>query len=174
MTTPLVHEIPFEDPLKIYAQFASRPWALWIDSASQQDLLGRYSYIALDPFFTLTSKNGKIFYPSQDEGSSHHPFISLKSCLDEYSFITHPDLPPFQGGVMGYLGYDLYQHLENIPLHRLDDMRFPDMALGFYDLVIAFDHQKQRSFIFSSGYPQKVAGLRKDRAQRRINELLTA
>jgi para-aminobenzoate synthetase component 1 len=32
-------------------------------------------------------------------------------------------------------------------------MQFPDLILGFYDLVMSFDHQENRAWVFSSGYP---------------------
>jgi para-aminobenzoate synthetase component 1 len=51
-------------------------------------------------------------------------------------------------------------------------MAFPDMAIGLYDLVIAFDHVLQRAWIFSSGYPEQEKSARLRRADKRMRWLL--
>ncbi len=35
-----------------------------------------------------------------------------------------PGLPPFQGGVVGYIAYDWGLTLERLPAPRFDDLRF--------------------------------------------------
>jgi para-aminobenzoate synthetase component 1 len=63
-------------------------------------------------------------------------------------------LPPFQGGVAGYIGYDYGAVLERIPPARYDDLALPDVMLGFYDWVIAWDHQTGAAWIISLGLPE--------------------
>jgi aminodeoxychorismate synthase component I len=48
--------------------------------------------------------------------------------------------PPFFGGAVGYLSYDLVRQFESLPNHTEDDLHFPDLEFAFYDLVAAFDH----------------------------------
>ena len=52
-----------------------------------------------------------------------------------------PGLPPFQGGAAGYIGYDFGSVLERLPAPRYDDLDLPDVVLGLYDWVIAWDHR---------------------------------
>lgn len=96
-------------------------------------------------------------------------FILLKKCLSQYPLITVPDLPPFQGGMAGFLGYELGRAIENIACAKTNDLKFPDVILGLYDLVIAWDHQLKKSYVFSSGYPEKETRLREKRAKERLN-----
>jgi para-aminobenzoate synthetase component 1 len=98
---------------------------------------------------------------------SDDPFRVLQAELDRFALPVQPDLPPFQGGVAGYFGYELHQHLEKIKLAARDDMQFPDIVLGFYDLVLAFDLTLERAWIFSSGYPEFEKTKRKKRAAAR-------
>lgn len=70
----------------------------------------------------------------------------------------------------GFFGYELAQHIEQLPSVP-DDLQFPDLAVGFYDLVIAFDCQEQRAWIFSSGYPEQEPSARAVRAQTRLQTL---
>ncbi|MEQ1890786.1 MAG: aminodeoxychorismate synthase component I, partial [Alphaproteobacteria bacterium] len=74
-------------------------------------------------------------------------------------------LPPFQGGAAGYLGYEMGRYLENVPVPGADDMHLPDMAMGFYDQIIAFDGLDRRAWIIAqdagaAGAPERLARLR--------------
>lgn len=163
---PLVHEISYSDPVRIFSLFSKDPFAIFLDSAKNEMYSGRYSFIAIDPFFTMTSKNNQIKFGT--EAYSGDPFLFLQQKLKQFSLANHPDLPPFQGGMAGYFSYDLCQHLETIPAHKIDDLQFADLMLGFYDVVFAFDHQLQKAWIFSSGFPEQNSEVRKARAKQRL------
>jgi para-aminobenzoate synthetase component 1 len=60
-----------------------------------------------------------------------------------------PDLPPFQGGAVGYIGYDYGARLERLPSARYDDLGIPDIVLGLYDWVIAWDHLARRAWVIA-------------------------
>src|SRR3989442_8804019 len=77
------------------------------------------------------------------------------------------EVPPFQGGAGGYLGYDWGAMLERIPRPRYDDLAIPDVVLGLYDWVIAWDHQAQRAWVISTGIPEQGTA-RTERAARRL------
>ncbi len=166
----MIHEIPYRDPLQLFALFAEQQGALLLDSAQLRKNSGRYSFIALDPFLTLESKNGSI--KLNDEVFWGDPFEVLRQQLAAFPQQNEAGLPPFQGGVAGFFSYELSRHLENLPHHSIDDMQFPDMALGFYDLVIGFDQLEKRTWIFSNGFPEKNTAKREMRAQERLTALL--
>lgn len=170
MIYPLVHEIAFIDPLTLFALFAESRGAVFLDSAQLRQDSGRFSFIAIDPFQILQSKLGRITVA--EISFSGDPFSVLQTQLAQFPLNTHPDLPPFQGGVAGYFSYDLCHHLEELPASPLDDMEFPDLILGFYDLVLSFDHEKKRAWIFSSGYPEQQEVARQVRAVERLQWLL--
>ena len=46
-----------------------------------------------------------------------------------YRSPTFADLPPLQGGVMGYLGYDVVREVERLPDTPHDDRQFPDAVM---------------------------------------------
>ncbi len=168
-TAVQVREISYRDPLAAFSPFANQPYALFLDSAQITDRLGRYSFIASDPFLTMTSKNGRIILGQKKMGGN--PFEILQAQLNQFAITHRSGLPPFQTGVAGYFGYALGHHLEVLPRAHLDDMGFPDLMLGFYDVVIAFDHLQRRAWIFSSGYPEVDERARRKRAQFRIQEI---
>ncbi len=166
----MFQEIVYCDPLHLFSRFAEQPGALLLDSAQLKPGCGRYSFIALDPFQIMTSKNGVITLG--DKKILDNPFTVLKQELAKFSQKNISGLPPFQGGVLGFFGYGLAHHLETLPMSALDDMQFPDLALGFYDLVLAFDEIEKRAWIFSNGFPGNTPAEREKRATQRITWLL--
>src|SRR2546425_12092723 len=57
--------------------------------------------------------------------------------------------------------------IERIPRPRCDDLAIPDVVLGLYDWVIAWDHQAQRAWVISTGIPEQGTA-RVGRAARRL------
>lgn len=169
MIYPLIQEIPYRDAASTFAFFASTEGAIFLDSAELRTGCGRYSFIGVYPFLTFLSKNG---YLEWDEKISLGNSLSeLKKKLALFPLSTHPNLPPFQGGVAGFFSYDLCHELEKIASNQEDDMQFADVIVCFYDLVIAFDHELERTWIFSSGYPS-LAEKREQHAEERLSFIL--
>jgi para-aminobenzoate synthetase component 1 len=169
-TVTQVYQIPFSDPLIIFNALHHHKWSLFLDSALNNSDYGRYSYIAIRPFKTLTAKNGDILIDNTHVKKGTNPFDILRTFLAEMPQPFIDDLPPFQGGAAGTFAYDLYQYIENIPLHQSDDIAFPDMAIGLYDVVISFDHLQNKAWIISTGWPEKTLSERSARAITRLHE----
>ena len=162
-------EIDYGDPLALFAVFANDRHAVLLDSALLTAERGRYAFIAAEPFCVLTSKDGAIALDG--ERSAGNPFDVLRRELERYRLRPTAGLPPFQGGAVGYFGYELAQHLERVPLARDDDRQFPDLALGFHDVIVAFDHRERRAWILSSGLPETEPAKRRERAMARLDAI---
>lgn len=160
---PFYKEILYQQPFLLFSIFEDQPWSAFLDS-SQTNVFGRYSFIGIDPFQKMTSKNNQTCLNNKTILGC--PFEILKQQMKLFSLETHPELPPLQTGVMGYFSYDLKHHIEEIQNSK-DDMQFPDLVLGFYDLVIAFDLQDKKSWIISSGFPESGTK-RETRAKQRM------
>lgn len=152
---PLVVEIFPPDPESLLASFP-REGMVFLDSSRFHPQQGRYSFLGVCPFQILECSNGSVLL--NGERLQENPFDVLQQELSRFSLPRLPSLPPFQGGVAGYLGYELVKYLEAVPVSKQDDLHFPDCVLGFYDLVIAWDHELAKAFVFSSG-PQAASRL---------------
>ena len=164
-----IKEIPYCDPLSIFEGLQHKKWALFFDSALHDIHYGRYSYIAVDPFKVLWAKDGIISIDDNSITSHLNPFDLLKELLSQMSEPNIPDLPPFQGGAAGAFAYDLHQYIEPMSTNCSDELHFPDMAIGFYDVVISFDTHQKKAWIVSTGWPEKTLGARLARATERLN-----
>ena len=174
---PLVEELtPAPDPWEVCLRLSSLPHVLFLDSAVRHPVLGRYSFVTARPFGWVTARRAVMFDTDSGRWKSN-PFSALAGWLAACRAESLPGLPPFQGGAAGLFGYDLCHHIERLPRPRRDDFETTDLAIGFYDWVVAFDHTQRRSWIVSTGFPEREPGKRSRRAAERLSgvkRLLTA
>jgi para-aminobenzoate synthetase component I len=140
-------------------RMAHLPHLLLLDSAGGPAELARYSYIAADPFLWLQGRGMR----------GRNPFHALAVELEKWRTPPVAGLPPFRGGAAGLFGYDLCHWLERLPKPAIDEFECPDLAVGFYDWVIAWDHAQERAWIISTGFPETNEAARQTRAQVQLN-----
>jgi para-aminobenzoate synthetase component 1 len=150
------------------------PYRLFLDSAST-GTLGRYSFLAADPVAVVRSKGLRTECLDRLTGTAHaetgEALSVVRSMLVPHAAAPLPSLPPFQGGAAGYLAYDWGRVLERVPASRHDDLALPDVVLGVYDWVVAWDHATQASWLISTGLPETAPEARARRAARRAEEV---
>lgn len=155
-----------ESPVGWCRAFADLPGLALFDSALSHAELGRHSFLGIDPFARLEARGGRVRLNGADFGSD--PFVAADEVTRRYAVEPCDGLPPFRTGLAGYFGYGLRHHVEQVPRHGRDDLGFPDLVLGLYDLVLAVDHQAGRAWLVASGYPETNPAARRDRAAARV------
>jgi len=157
-------------PHELFAALSRSPYSLFFDSADGQHELSRYSFIVFQPLETIEAKNGKITITNREQQLSFpgQPFEAVRDRLEVYGIgkESRNDYPPFQGGVAGFFGYDLVRTLERIPEETDDNPAMPDMAVGIYDQVFAYDHQKKKAQFLVHAPDEKSASVRFQHFQR--------
>lgn len=163
---PLVEELrPAPDLEEAFVRFAGRPHCLLLDSALAHRETGRYSFLTADPFeFHVAAENSERQGPLDG-------LVTIAAGLARWQSTPVTGLPPFQGGAAGLFGYDLNRSLENIPQAQFDEFQTPLLAVGMYDVVLAFDHLDHRAWIVSQGYPETDEAARLRRAAARLREV---
>lgn len=124
--------------------------ACLFESVEGGEKVGRYSFLAADPFLeltahghevTLTGASGVRTFRAED------PLQELRRLLVEVDAARLPGLPPFAGGAVGYAGYDVVRYTENLPDAPPDDRHLPDLAFAFYDRMIVFDNVDKTMYV---------------------------
>jgi para-aminobenzoate synthetase component 1 len=157
---PLVVELDeVPDMEQAFVNLSQIRHCLFLDSALRSAELGRYSFLAADPFEMLLMGH-----------SDASPLDTLQARMKLWQAETLPGLPPFQGGAAGLFSYDLAGTLERVPNHRCDEFNMPTLALGCYDVVLAVDHVEDRAWIISQGFPETDRSRRLARAEQRLQE----
>lgn len=158
MNSSLVHELsPDIEPVAVFERLEGLRYRIFFDSACAAGKYARFSFIAADPVVVVRSKAGscEIIRKSGMEyetvfAGPGNPLDHLRRILAEFEFTRVAGLPPFQGGAAGFVGYEFGGQLERLPQGPPDDLQLPDLCVGIYDCVFAWDHEKGRAWIISS------------------------
>ncbi len=157
---PLYEELMLTNVDDVIKLFADKKDLMVLTSTQQMQGFGRYSFICFDSFWTFSLKNT----------FDTDPFICIQQHLDTYKIEKIDTLPPFQGGLMGYLGYEASHYLETLPF-VLDNIQLPDIYLNSYSSVIAFDHHLNQSWVIATGFPEQQACARIKKATQDIHAI---
>ncbi|TWB11950.1 aminodeoxychorismate synthase subunit I [Nitrospirillum amazonense] len=146
-------EIPPPDPVAAYARLAHLPRPFLLDGGAADATRARYSYVGAAPHAWVECANGVVTVDGRPAGADALGTLGalLKAGRDRLGDAPPPDdLPPFRGGAVGFLGYELGGQLEALPAPRAEGVALPDMAVGFYDRIVAIDHAAGRAWILSA------------------------
>jgi para-aminobenzoate synthetase component 1 len=166
----LVKELDWQEPAEAFLRWADQPVVAFLDSAAPMGVRSRFSYLAVEPFQVLLSVDGRTLRDGQP--LSLDPFAALAGALAAHRLRAGAAPVPFPGGAVGFLGYELGGVVERLPRRHPNDLRIPEMAIGLYDTVVAFDRATRRAFLLSSGLPAPDGPLRRRRAAARAEQLL--
>ncbi len=149
-----------------FERLGDLPYALLLDSGANPQRLGRYSFLAADPVAVVRSKGARMEIIPCASGATWgaapdgDPLSAARAFLRSVAAEAIPGIPPFQGGVAGYLGYDFGATLERLPAPRYDDLAIPDVVLGCYAWVVAWDHGSSRAWVVTVGAQENAARAR--------------
>lgn len=148
------------DTESLFLRLCDRPHCVFFDSAVRGPEIGRYSFLAADPFeFLMVPVSGA------------DALSALARRLSDLPARRLPELPPFQGGAAGLFSYDLGRQLERLPQPAHDPFCVPALAVGLYDVVVAVDHATRQGWIISQGLPETDLPARRRRAEQRLKQM---
>ncbi|GGF56054.1 para-aminobenzoate synthase [Azorhizobium oxalatiphilum] len=166
----LVVPLAYGDPIQLFRTFADDPVAALLHSAAPDAARGRYSYIAAEPYEVLRADTTGVTRDGRPVAGG--PFAVLAQALADHAGPTPADAPvPFTGGAVGFLSYELGRHVERLPAPR-PGPPIPDLLMGLYDVVLAFDHVARAAWLLSSGLPERTEAARTRRAKVRADAIL--
>jgi len=169
-------------PAALFAPLAGAPGAILLESAGGPAELCAWSFIACDPFLTLTARGDALTLAGPDlealragvvpgGGVSDgvpgvpgggvwrwrgDPFAALDALLAAYQVEAAPGLPPFCGGLAGYIAYDAGRCIERLPATARADLDLPDLWLCAYDAVAAIDHRCGEVWVLALPFPERA------------------
>jgi anthranilate synthase component 1 len=131
--------------------------ACLFESVIGGEKVGRYSFLAAEPFMVLEARGNHVDVTGGGENRDAsftgpcapdpNPLTVLRELVTATRIASVPGLPPFAGGAVGYAGYDTVRYVENLPNAPCDDRRLPDLAFAFYDHMIVFDNVQKTAII---------------------------
>lgn len=129
-----------------------------LESASQSENWGRYSFLGYEPTLEVTCMDGQVKIRSVDangkeaieEKTVKHPGEVIRKILADNKTPVMEGMPSFTGGLVGYFSYDYIKYSEpKLKLNSDKDQDFRDMDMMLFDQVIVFDHFKQKIYLIA-------------------------
>ncbi|HEY9899404.1 MAG TPA: aminodeoxychorismate synthase component I [Pantanalinema sp.] len=120
----------------VRAHAAAQPHGFILDSGDAPD---GWQFIGFAPRELLTSRGDTttLARDADERSWRGHPLDALQELLTRWRLPACEGAPPFWGGAVGYLSYDLGWQLERLPRLAPDDLGLPEMIVGFHDVVVA-------------------------------------
>jgi para-aminobenzoate synthetase component 1 len=112
---------------------------------------GRWCIYAAEPRLTFEAEGGRWRVQSGPlaESGRCDALGALDRLLRKFKLADptespEAERPPFQGGMIGFFGYDLAPRLERLPRRAPRDSRLPDIRFSLYDTAVTFDRSTGR------------------------------
>lgn len=115
-----------------------------LESAMIGGSSGRYTFLGENPIKKIKSSGRNITIESQ--GESVELEGNLIDVLQEHMKVDYEEEGldiPFSGGAIGYLGYDIIRHIEDIPASNNAEIDIPESYMMFYKKIVCYDHLKK-------------------------------
>ncbi|MBD1383193.1 anthranilate synthase component I family protein [Metabacillus arenae] len=103
---------------------------------------GRYHIAGIDPQAIFKAKNGTVEIRNDDGNVLHQegdPFDLFEEWIAPYRSLRDEAMPDFQGGVLGFIGYDSVRYFEKLPNISADDLLLPDLYFLLFNEVAVYD-----------------------------------
>lgn len=174
---PVAREVlaDLDTPLSTYLKLAGGPYSYLFESVQGGEKWGRYSIIGLPCRTVLRISDQRI--DVLDDGAlieSHQvadPLAWIEDFQKRYKVAEIEGLPRFNGGLVGYFGYDTIRYIEPrlARCNKPDPLQTPDILLMVSDEVVVFDNLRGKLFIVVHADPAQADAL--TQAERRLDQL---
>jgi len=159
---PIYRELPadLETPVSVYLKLCGQSSSIGrgpsflLESVEKGEQLGRYSFIGVHAPMTITAHADQVTIGGAGgtvlETRSGDPLSIVRELMAHRKPAPVAGLPRFNGGVVGYFGYDLVRFMERLPATARTDLQVPDMVLMMADNLVVFDHVRHRITVIAN------------------------
>ena len=152
---PLMREVlaDLDTPLSTYLKLADGPYSYLFESVQGGEKWGRYSIIGLPSkkviritgYGVTILENGKV----SETLTVDDPLSWIEEFQNQYKVPEIESLPKFNGGLVGYFGYDTVRYIEprlkDCP--NTDQLELPDIILMVSDELVVHDNLSGKLYI---------------------------
>src|SRR5690606_29019983 len=145
---PVYREVlaDLDTPLSTYLKLASGPYSYLFESVQGGEKWGRYSIIGLPSQEVLkvfdhrieVSRNGEVV----EQAEVDDPLAFVDEYQQRFNAPDLPELPRFNGGLVGYFGYDTVRYIEKRLRHSClsDKICAPSILPTSSYVMVGFDN----------------------------------
>ena len=133
-----------ETPVSAFLKIAKHEkHAFLLESAIEEQKIGRYSFLGIQPEAILESREGKITLTEQGKKTTltvSDPLTFIEEDIRKRHVANETLFPAFPGGYIGYFSYENVRDFEKVSLKNTHPYKFPDSVFFRTNEFIAFDH----------------------------------
>ncbi len=174
---PFVREVlaDLDTPLSSYLKLAQGPYSYLFESVQGGEKWGRYSILGLPARTLLKASGDTVTIETDGEVVESHecddPLEFVEQFQQRYRVPELEHLPRFNGGLVGYFGYDCVRYVE--PKLKAsqpqDTIGTPDILLMVSDEVLVFDNLAGKLILIVHANPEEDGSF--EAAEKRLEEL---
>ncbi len=161
-TVPVYRPIlaDMETPVSAFYKLMPDDFAFLLESVEGGETIARYSFLGSQPSVLFQSKGHQVTIDYLSKGEEHgrpgkpdrqsggvtvtqtcdDPLQALEDLMHRYRPVQVDGLPPFHGGAVGYLSYDMVRFVEELPDETEDELALPDCFFMLAETLLVFDH----------------------------------
>ena len=147
----------FETPLSAYLKIRDTKHSFLLESAEATDKGGRWSIVGSGPKRIFTAHGKEITITDGNKTRSitaeDDVLAALEREMAAFKPVANPALPPFSGGMVGYLSYDAVRQFEpTLGPPPEDPLGIPDALFMLADTLLVFDHRLRRLQVIANAF----------------------
>jgi len=162
MLIPVWREISFdlETPVAAFAKLRRGPFSFLLESApAGGESWSRFTYMGSEPRAAWRLKDGTVqeWAPQRGwhtERRPQDPLADLEGAITRERVTADAALSVatggFWGGAVGYFGYDVVRHIENLPRAPKRVLDVPDALWVFPRVLVVLDNLRARAILVAS------------------------
>jgi len=164
-----------DTPLTTYLKLADQPYTYLFESVQGGEKWGRYSMIGLPAREVLRIYGNTVRHLRDDTILAEHqvddPLAFVEEFHGRFRVPELEGLPKFDGGLVGYFGYDTIRYIEPRLKNSCpnDEIGTPDILLMVSEEVVVFDNLSGKLHLIVMADPAVDQAY--DKAEARLDEL---
>ena len=145
-------ENPSINPIDLYEASSNMPQSYFFESLEGGRKWSRYSIIGLPSLESIDVQDNIVTMTTGEKKQSEEtsdPIEWIENYYKKFNVYNDSTLPEFQGGLVGYFGFDSIKYFEPkiVPSKQLDHLNTPDIRLIISKQILIFDKINNKIFI---------------------------
>ena len=147
--------------LGLYLKLANNPYSYLFESVQGGEKWGRYSMIGLHAQTVIKVFDYEVRIEKDDQLLEsiqvEDPLVWIEEYLQQYKVPQLDELPDFNGGLVGYFGYEIIRYIEPrlSTINKQDELGVADILLMLSNDLVVFDNLLNQAFIITHIDPSK-------------------
>ena len=155
---PVYREImaDMDTPVSAFKKIDDGRYSFLLESIEGGEKWARYTFLGSTPAEVIRSCGNAVEVLSEHgvirREATTDPLGFIRDYLARYTPVEVEGLPRFFGGAVGYLGYDMVRHFENLPTVKPAVIGAYDSYFFITDTIVIFDNVRQKIKVVSNAH----------------------